>query len=143
VVSAAATTGCGSGGEKKSAPLPEAFCRAAEAFDSKMTASRKPPVREQVRLVEAMARTAPPDIRDDARAFLTAMRRVEKDPHDPARSTSRCKGRRRRETAGAERVPVLPQATAGSDPWGSWSSGSSERRRFQSATASWRSRSRW
>jgi len=83
VVSAAATTGCGSGGEKKSAPLPEAFCRAAEAFDSKMTASRKPPVREQVRLVEAMARTAPPDIRDDARAFLTAMRRVEKDPHDP------------------------------------------------------------
>jgi len=79
----AVAAGCGSdGGEKLAAPS-EAFCRAAEAYDTEMTASEKPPVAEQVRLVAAMARTAPADIRDDARTFLTAMRRIEKDPHDP------------------------------------------------------------
>lgn len=83
-VAVAVAAGCGgSGGGRKAAPPPEAFCRAAEAYDRAMTASEKPPVAEQVRLVEAMARTAPADVRDDAEAFLAAMRRVEKNPRDP------------------------------------------------------------
>jgi len=81
---ALAAAGCGGDdGEAGAAPPSEAFCRAAEAYDTAMTASEKPPVAEQVRLVAAMARTAPVDVRDDARTFLTAMRRVERDPRDP------------------------------------------------------------
>lgn len=61
----------------------KAFCRAADEFDNEIERQQKRgeiDLERQIELVAQLARTAPPDIEDDAALFLDSLERVEDDP---------------------------------------------------------------
>ncbi|MBM3672691.1 MAG: hypothetical protein FJW86_11005 [Actinobacteria bacterium] len=68
----------------------KAFCRAADRYDSHLERELeqgKVDLERQIELVAELARTAPPDIEDDAALFFDSLERVEDDPSirdDPA-----------------------------------------------------------
>jgi hypothetical protein len=75
----AAVAACSSASDPASErPRPSAaFCAAAARFDERVpTAS----LAEQIRMVRRLVATAPPDVADEARTFLDALRRVRTDP---------------------------------------------------------------
>jgi hypothetical protein len=79
VALAIGTAGC-SGQEKPTAS--KAFCRAADDYNTELERARRTgtvSVQRQLPLVEALARTAPKAVADDARTFAAALRRLETD----------------------------------------------------------------
>lgn len=70
-------------------PAPRAFCRAAARFDDETQRTQEAyeiDIERQIRLVEDIAATAPPDVRDDAQIFLDALRKIQAAPNDKARA---------------------------------------------------------
>lgn len=72
-------TGCGGGTPEAS----RAFCLAADRYDNEIVRTQRRgeiDAERQLELFQALARTAPPSVADDARLVVDALRQVADDP---------------------------------------------------------------
>ena len=79
VLSALSVAGCSGG----SSAAPKAFCDAANRYETELQHEATKgalDLPKQISIVEQIAATAPAAIRNDARTFLAALRRVQQDP---------------------------------------------------------------
>lgn len=70
-------------------PAPKAFCKAAKAYEKELDTqaeSQTSDIAAQVELVQAIADTAPKDIRADAALFLSQMEQLRDAPNAAARA---------------------------------------------------------
>jgi hypothetical protein len=83
-VTVALLAGVGAACSSQSRPeASPAFCRAADRYNTELERAQKngvADVERQLPLVEALAETAPKEIKADAETFADALRRVETDP---------------------------------------------------------------